>query len=54
MAIAVNVKGKHLQVTDGLRQHAEQRLQKLETLFQQHPRMRLSWKASSEDSTALK
>lgn len=33
MAIAVTVKGKHLQVTEGLRQHAEQRLQKLETYF---------------------
>ncbi len=33
MAIAVNVKGKHLQVTEGLRQHAEQRLQKLELYF---------------------
>ena len=33
MAIAVKVKGKHLQVTEGLRQHAEQRLQKLETYF---------------------
>ena len=34
MAIAVKVKGKHLQVTEGLREHAEQRLQKLETYFQ--------------------
>jgi len=33
MAIAVKVKGKHLQVTEGLREHAEQRLQKLETYF---------------------
>ena len=30
MAIDVTVKGKHLQVTEGLRAHAEQRLQKLE------------------------
>ncbi len=34
MSIAVTVKGKHLQVTDGLREHAEHRLQKLETFFQ--------------------
>lgn len=33
MAIAVKVKGKHLQVTDGLREHAEQRLQRLEKYF---------------------
>jgi putative sigma-54 modulation protein len=30
MAITVTVKGKHLQVTDGLRQYAEQRLEKLD------------------------
>lgn len=34
MSIAVTVKGKHLQVTDGLREHAQNRLQKLETFFQ--------------------
>ena len=34
MAIAVTVKGKHFQVTEGLREHAQQRLQKLETYFQ--------------------
>jgi putative sigma-54 modulation protein len=34
MSIAVTVKGKHLQVTDGLREHAQHRLQKLETFFQ--------------------
>ncbi len=34
MSIAVTVKGKHLHVTEGLREHAEQRLQKLETYFQ--------------------
>lgn len=33
MAIAVTVKGKHLQVTEGLREHAQNRLQKLETYF---------------------
>ena len=33
MSIAVKVKGKHLQVTDGLREHAEQRLQRLEKYF---------------------
>ena len=30
MAITVTVKGKHLEVTDGLRQYAEQRLEKLD------------------------
>ena len=30
MAIAVKVKGKHLQVTDGLREYAQQKLQRLE------------------------
>jgi len=30
MAIAVKVKGKHLQVTDGLRDYAQQKLQRLE------------------------
>ena len=34
MSIAVTVKGKHLQVTEGLREHAQHRLQKLETYFQ--------------------
>ncbi len=33
MSIAVSVKGKHLQVTEGLRDHAQHRLQKLETYF---------------------
>ena len=34
MSIAVTVKGKHFQVTEGLREHARLRLQKLETYFQ--------------------
>ena len=34
MSIDVRVKGKHLQVTEGLREHAEKRLQKLEVYFQ--------------------
>ena len=34
MSIAVTVKGKHLQVTEGLREHAQKRLQKLETFIQ--------------------
>ena len=33
MAIQVHVKGKHLKVTDGLREHAEHRLQRLEKYF---------------------
>lgn len=33
MAIAVKVKGKHLQMTDGLRDYAEQKLQRLEKYF---------------------
>lgn len=33
MAIAVRVKGKHLEVTNGLREYAEQRLQGLEKYF---------------------
>jgi putative sigma-54 modulation protein len=33
MAIAVKVKGKHLQVTDGLRDYAQQKLQRLEKYF---------------------
>jgi putative sigma-54 modulation protein len=33
MAIAVTVKGKHLEVTDGLRDYAEQKLQRLEKYF---------------------
>ncbi len=33
MSIAVKVKGKHLQVTDGLRDYAQERLQKLEKYF---------------------
>lgn len=33
MAIAVKVKGRHLQVTDGLREYAEQKLQRLEKYF---------------------
>ena len=33
MSIAVKVRGKHLQVTDGLREYAETRLQRLEKYF---------------------
>jgi putative sigma-54 modulation protein len=33
MAIAVKVKGKHLEVTEGLREYAEKRLQRLEKYF---------------------
>lgn len=33
MAIAVKVKGKHLQVTDGLRDYAEHKLQRLDKYF---------------------
>lgn len=33
MAIAVKVKGKHLEVTDGLREYAQQKLQRLEKYF---------------------
>jgi putative sigma-54 modulation protein len=33
MSIAVTVKGKHLEVTDGLRDYAEQKLQRLEKYF---------------------
>jgi len=33
MSIAVKVKGRHLEVTDGLREYAEQKLQRLEKYF---------------------